>query len=336
MILPAGPEVLAGKPTPQTSIREAQFSASRPLWTEVAQVPWVRLDEEFARHPKVLAAGPLGMAMQIAALCYCNSYLTDGFVPRSVVPGLLHLEGLGMRMWAGEVVGGGEDADWKLVVADLLDAGLWEEVTGGYRIHDFHDYQPTRQEVLELRDKRKTAGQKGGLASAQARASASGKAGAQGVAEAVAQAESKPVPVPVPVPTTETSAAALRELPRANDAAASNPLQPLRAALEAENLTVRWDKLNHTQISEIAEALTRHGIAALVRAARNSYRPEDPPRFVNAWLPAWATITDPHPSKAARHAEGNWTGVLPTFDAGTNDRGRAAARAALTGKQDAS
>src|SRR6266540_5902380 len=65
-------------------------------------MPWVRIDEEFARHPKVVAAGPLGMAMQVAALCYCNQYLTDGFIPRTVVAGLLDFAGLGMRMWQGD------------------------------------------------------------------------------------------------------------------------------------------------------------------------------------------------------------------------------------------
>ncbi len=180
-------------------------------------MPWVRLDEEFARHPKVVAAGPLGMAMQVAALCYCNTYLTDGFVPRSVVSGLLDLEGLGMRMWAGELVGGGEDATWKLVVEDLLEVELWDEVPGGYRIHDYHDYQPSKEQVLKEREQKKRAGQKGGKASAQARASARGQAAAQAPARAQAQAESKPVPVPVP-PLVVTSSPPVTEA----DARASN------------------------------------------------------------------------------------------------------------------
>jgi general stress protein YciG len=163
---------------------------------------WVKLDESFAKHPKVLAAGPLGMAMQVAALCYCNTYLTDGFVPRSAASGLLDLSGLGMNMWSGELVGGGEDAEWELVAADLIEAGLWEEVKGGFVIHDYHDYQPTKAEVLELREKRSEAGRKGGQASRQA--------SAKQVLEQVLsnegskrsskiEAKSKPVPGSVPV-----------------------------------------------------------------------------------------------------------------------------------------
>jgi hypothetical protein len=145
------------------------------------------------------------MAMQVAALCYCNTYLTDGFVPRSVVSGLLDLEGLGMRMWAGELVGGGEDANWRLIVQDLLAAGLWDEAPGGYRIHDYHEYQPSKDQVLKEREQKKLAGQKGGLASAQARASARGQAPASAAAQAPPQAESKPVPVPVPYKEADAS-----------------------------------------------------------------------------------------------------------------------------------
>jgi DnaD/phage-associated family protein len=111
---------------------------------------WVRIDEDFAQHPKVIAAGPLGMAMDVAAMCYCNKYLTDGFVPAAVVPTLLNLRGLAVPC---------ED-----IIAALLRSGLWHEVEGGYQIHDYLDYQPSKAEVLELREVRREVGRKGGLA----------------------------------------------------------------------------------------------------------------------------------------------------------------------------
>lgn len=104
---------------------------------------WVKIDDGFARHPKVVRAGPLGMAMQIAALCYCNQYLTDGFIPQSIVPGLINLEDLSL--------GVGRKITWELVVNGLITAGLWEEVEGGYRIHDYLDYQPSKEQVLAER-----------------------------------------------------------------------------------------------------------------------------------------------------------------------------------------
>ena len=43
---------------------------------------WVRLDDSFATNPKILTVGPLGMAMQVAAICYANRHLTDGVILR--------------------------------------------------------------------------------------------------------------------------------------------------------------------------------------------------------------------------------------------------------------
>lgn len=240
-------------------------------------MPWVRLDEEFARHPKVLAAGPLGLAMQVAALCYCNSYLTDGFVPRSVVSGLLDLEGLDMHAWNNGMIGGSESADWKLIVSDLLDAELWDEAPGGYRIHDYHEYQPSKEQVLREREQKKLAGQKGGLASAQARA--------QARAAAPAQAESKPVPVPVT--TSRDLGSSVTEV----DAR----LLPLRSALDDVKLVVRWDKIDPGTLDRLAWLIEVHGVPPLVTAAQRAWQPNDPPAFANAWLGAWDSLPLPKP-----------------------------------------
>ena len=31
---------------------------------------WVRIDDRFATHPKVMEAGPMAMALDVAAMCY--------------------------------------------------------------------------------------------------------------------------------------------------------------------------------------------------------------------------------------------------------------------------
>lgn len=157
-------------------------------------MPWVRIDEEFYLHPKVVAAGPLAMAMQVAGLCYCNRYLTDGFLPKAVSRTLLDFAGIAMNCWKGEMIGGGEDATAELVIDRLLDAGMWVEEQGGYRIHDFHIYQPRKVDVEEDRRQKREAGRLGGLRSGQARRNArpadasQNEAVAQAVAESLAQA----------------------------------------------------------------------------------------------------------------------------------------------------
>ena len=51
------------------------------------------------------------------------------------------------------------------IVCALVDAGLWEETEGGWNIHDYLDYQPSRYEVLkqrrEISKQRSKAGSKG-------------------------------------------------------------------------------------------------------------------------------------------------------------------------------
>lgn len=153
-------------------------------------MPWVRIDDDFYNHPKVIKAGPLGIAMQVSALCYCNHYLTDGFVPLSIIPGLLNLAGIGMRMWANETFGGGEDAAWTMVVEDLINAGLWESCEDGYRIHDYLEYQPSKDQVIADR-----------AANAQRQ-----EAWKARKSNAVSNAVSNIAPVPNPVPLKDIGA----------------------------------------------------------------------------------------------------------------------------------
>lgn len=163
-------------------------------------MPWVRIDDEFAQHPKLMRVGPLGMALQVAALCYCNKHLTDGFIPWAAARSLLPWEFLGpecKRFRIGVISGmSSEDVAADFVIGLLLEAGLWDETEGGYVIHDYLNYQPSKNEVLAEREQKREAGRKGGLVSAQARAQALTKASAN----APAQAKSKPLPLPIPIP----------------------------------------------------------------------------------------------------------------------------------------
>lgn len=176
---------------------------------------WVKLDDQFASNPKVLESGPLGIALQVAALCYCNRHLTDGRLPRPAAAALLSFEGIGMRMWHNELFGSGEDASWQLVAEDLVAAGVWHEpghdceecpqISSGYYLHAYLDFQPSREQVEAEKEARSKAGKRGASARWDGRADGTGHSARHGTGHATGNGKpmANPCPVPDPVPDPE-------------------------------------------------------------------------------------------------------------------------------------
>ena len=98
-------------------------------------MPWVRIDETLPSHPKFLSVGLRGIGLFVTGLCYANQHLTDGFLPAAAI-----------RL-------AGEDAS--LTCIDLVNAGLWTTCEGGYRIHDFDQFQPSKAKVTRQRKQAK-------------------------------------------------------------------------------------------------------------------------------------------------------------------------------------
>lgn len=95
---------------------------------------WSKLDDGFADHPKVMAAGPAASWLYVCALTYANRLLTDGYIPATQVRKLA-------------------DVDNAMALAErLVEVNLWERVDDGFQIHDFLDYNPSREKVLAERD----------------------------------------------------------------------------------------------------------------------------------------------------------------------------------------
>jgi hypothetical protein len=155
---------------------------------------WVRLDDAFPEHPKVLAAGPLAGWVHVCGIAYCNRNLTDGFVPRAAAHKLADFDHIGVETGGVEgMFSVGYDVDCEDLVQTLCDIRLWKEVDGGYIIHDYLDYQLSRKEILELRKKRSEAGRKGGLKTSRLRGTE-----ASATASATASAQAKPKQDPKP------------------------------------------------------------------------------------------------------------------------------------------
>lgn len=97
---------------------------------------WFAVDDSFHSHPKAMAAGPAALGLWVIAGSWSCANLTDGFVPDYVLPRLA--EG------AGELA------------RKLVAAGLWRRAKGGYRFHDWSDYQQSREDRLRKREQWRT------------------------------------------------------------------------------------------------------------------------------------------------------------------------------------
>jgi hypothetical protein len=151
---------------------------------------WVKLDDQARHHRKLLSIGPTAAWLWVCGLMYCNSQKArDGLIPHEAVAVLYPI------------------STWRKEVRRLLDAGLWEEVSAGYVVHDYHDYQPTAEKALETSETKAAAGRLGGVRSGQARRSkneAADEANSKHPAssfEAYAKHGASLLPKPVPIPS---------------------------------------------------------------------------------------------------------------------------------------
>ena len=147
---------------------------------------WVRIDDGFAEHPKVLKVGGDAAWLHVAALCHCNRVQTDGVIHAEM------LQRLSDRR-----------APHRLA-AKLVEVGIWDLHPDGWVIHDYLDYQPSRDEMAARRQLRAQAGRLGGLRSAETRRAKS---------EATDEANSKQVASPLLGKQTKQTSTPSRPVP---------------------------------------------------------------------------------------------------------------------------
>lgn len=138
-------------------------------------MPWVRLEDDFTEHPKILRAGPLAGWLWLTAIAWSNRNGTDGHIPLPQIRRLADFDGIGVYLGNFS----GDDVDPMKLADVLVDAGLFEAVHGGFYIHDYDHYQLTVAAMRERSMAKQAAGRAGGQASARARGQAGASAGAQ-------------------------------------------------------------------------------------------------------------------------------------------------------------
>ena len=188
---------------------------------------WAKLDDAILDNPKVAKAGVIGFAMYVAGISYCCrnvlSNTVDGFIPDSAARRLLDMHDLLHEVLAyaqapDPVTDRVATAAYELppvvgtAVADhLVVCGLWVRVEGGYLIHDYAEYNPTKAEAQQERAVRSAAGKAGaqkrwGDAKPHGTSHGTSHSGSNG--KAVANPCPAPAPVPVPKQPEEKPAPA--------------------------------------------------------------------------------------------------------------------------------
>ena len=110
---------------------------------------WVRLDDGVWAHPKLLAVPRATRWAWVAGLAYSSAYHREGRLAHS------ELRPIGASA---------RDA------GALVLAGLWVPEDGGWRIHDYGDYQPVNGEPLPQARRGRTQRSEGAMANVMANA----------------------------------------------------------------------------------------------------------------------------------------------------------------------
>jgi hypothetical protein len=94
-------------------------------------MPWFKVDDQLAFHPKAIAAGNAALGLWVRAGSWCAAHVTQGALPTHMV------RTLGAQR---------RDAE------KLVSVGLWTRTEEGYEFKDWADYQPTKEQVEARRE----------------------------------------------------------------------------------------------------------------------------------------------------------------------------------------
>jgi hypothetical protein len=104
---------------------------------------WLRLDDGFPEHPKVIGLSDGAFRLHVSAMCYAHRNVTDGHIPARWPPPRLARH-----------------------APALVTARLWvpDPEGDGWIIHGYTDWQTSRADLQALSEQRSKAGRKGAAA----------------------------------------------------------------------------------------------------------------------------------------------------------------------------
>lgn len=107
--------------------------------------PFAPIHVDMPDDPKVAGLSDGAFRLHVAGIAYCNKHLTDGLINGHEVPRRVR-------------------SFRKNSLTELVHHGLWRSVLEGeaYVIHDYLDWNPSRAEVEDRKQKSRDNGARGG------------------------------------------------------------------------------------------------------------------------------------------------------------------------------
>lgn len=101
-------------------------------------MPWVRIDENALNHAKLLALSAYSFRLWVEGLAYCQRHLTDGVITHTALRTFRYAQGKHVAELATSIDG---------------MAPLWQPTENGYAVHDYLQWNESREHVMAARAK---------------------------------------------------------------------------------------------------------------------------------------------------------------------------------------
>ncbi len=95
---------------------------------------WLKKDDDYPNHRKIRRLSDAAYRLHDTALHYAAHDESDGLIRHEDIDEMQHGKRLRRR------------------ISELVGADLWEEVDGGWLIHDFLDYNPSHAQLESERE----------------------------------------------------------------------------------------------------------------------------------------------------------------------------------------
>jgi hypothetical protein len=225
---------------------------------------WLRIDDKMWRNPKVRAA-----------MCLCAEWETDGYVTKAMA----------------KEIGATKTALKELENVQIPGKKpLWIRSESGWQINDYLDYNPSRADLAEQKENRRTKAKK----AAEARWGSTASEDANGNATSIATSMGH-VDAPSPSPQPQASSLSSLDQPTLSS-------EPARDAPLADQIRIHAKDINpeaRYEIERLAAVLTDRDQGTIGRLVALARRGATARHFADARQGITTSTTNGSPSKKA-------------------------------------